>query len=449
MANFPKVEQALRTWVHDAIEFLYHTEPDVSPGLARWQLDSDGLFRKRERPTPVWQHGDLEAVRQLPSWHAVERALQDDERLRAHLDQLVGTAEGGRRFDVETAGRLVLPLPDEVSELDVAFARRYDNLDGFLASEEIQSVVVWPLPGMTSDQFPIQLQQDIELDVLSDDELAAVLNAEVLRPFFSDIPFDPTEDISERACLRYGYRLPKVIGGDVTSQKTLAAHQDRLNTIQENMEQVLALSFADPVAISGQASMHTDWLLLSGGVKFQQVPLTNAQRFRRVNLDTQAAMEVVDTWQRLRQPGLLQRQKALALALRRFSYQAYRQRAEDELVDILVAAEALYLSDLGPSELGFRFALRASAFSDVAKLGMTRREVFDMMKAAYNVRSKIVHGDEPKPKDMKVKDMPKLLPEFVQASEEVVRQGLKKALAEAASSKGKWPPDWDGLTLPN
>jgi hypothetical protein len=449
MANFDHLEQAMRGWVRDAIEYLSHTEPDLSPGLARWQRDSDGMFRKRERLVPVWQHRDLEGVQQLPSWRAVERALQEDDRLKAHLDQLVGTAEGGRRFDAEIAGRLVLPLPDEVSDLDVAFAERYGNLDGFLAADEIQSVVVWPLPGLTSEHFPIHLVQDIELDVLSDDELAGVLTAEVLRPFFSDVPFDPREDVSERACVRYRYRLPKVIGEVILSQEVFAAHQDRLNGIQENMEQVLALSFADPVAISGQASMHTDWRLLSGGVKFQRTPLTNAQRFRRVNLDSQTAMEIVETWQRLRQPGLLQRQKALALALRRLSYQAYRQRAEDEMVDILVAAEALYLSDLGPSELGFRLALRASALSDAAKLGMTRREVFDLMKAAYNVRSKIVHGDEPARKDMKVKGVPKPLPDFVQASEEVLRQGLRQALAQAAGPKGKWPPDWDGLTLPN
>src|SRR4249920_2746207 len=122
MANFDHLEQAMRGWVRDAIEYLSHTEPDLSPGLARWQRDSDGMFRKRERLVPVWQHRDLEGVQQLPSWRAVERALQEDDRLKAHLDQLVGTAEGGRRFDAEIAGRLVLPLPDEVSDLDVAFA---------------------------------------------------------------------------------------------------------------------------------------------------------------------------------------------------------------------------------------------------------------------------------------------------------------------------------------
>jgi hypothetical protein len=179
-------------------------------------------------------------------------------------------------------------------------------------------------------------------------------------------------------------------------------------------------------------------------VSFQEVPLTPVQRSRRMHLDRHASAQLVETWRLLRQPGLLQRQKALALALRRLGYQAHRQRVEDEMVDIMVAAEALYLSDLGPDELGFRLALRASALSDPQELGMTRRNVFDLMKSAYGVRSKIVHGDEPKPKDLKVKGAQVPLAEFVQATEEVVRQGLREALNRAAG----WPPDWDGMTLP-
>jgi hypothetical protein len=183
-------------------------------------------------------------------------------------------------------------------------------------------------------------------------------------------------------------------------------------------------------------------------VAFQQVPLTHAQRFRRIHLDEQASSEIVEIWRQLRQPGFLQKQKALALALRRLGYQAHRERVEDEMVDIMVAAEALYLSDLGPGELGFRLALRASALSDPEKLDMTRRNVFDLMKSAYDVRSKIVHGNTPRPRDLKVKGAPVPLADFVQATEEVVRQGLREGLNRAATPRVKWPPDWDGMTLP-
>jgi hypothetical protein len=450
MVNFEELEQALREWMREAVATLSAgPEPEVSHDLRRWQRDTDGIIRDRERLVRIWRHAEVDAVLQLPSWRAVERVFQEDDRLRAQLDQLVGTVQGGSHFDGETVARHVLPLPDEVGDLEAVFARSYGELVRFLAAQEIEHVVVWPLPGLTSSDFPITLEQDLELDIMSDEELTAVLNTEVLSLIFPRLGLLPP-DQDQQACLRYRYRLPKVIGGRDHQQaaEQVQAVEERLNEIRDTLEQVLALLFANPVAISGRASFLPEWMPHSGGVAFQQVPLTQAQRFRQMHLDHPASTGLVETWRRLRQPGLLQRNKAPALALRRLSYQAHRERVEDELVDILIAAEALYLSDVGYEELGFRLALRAAALSDPQKLGMTRRDVFDLMKSAYGVRSKIVHGQVPNPKDLKTKGAQVSLAEFVQAIEEVIRHGLQKALSRAASPKDKWPPDWDGMTLP-
>jgi len=35
-------------------------------------------------------------------------------------------------------------------------------------------------------------------------------------------------------------------------------------------------------------------------------------------------------------------------------YRTQRDRVDDELIDVMIAAEALYLSDVGSNELGFR-----------------------------------------------------------------------------------------------
>jgi hypothetical protein len=393
----------------------------------------------------MWPHAETEAVRQLPTWHAVE-VFQEDDRLRGQYEQLVGTAQGSRRFDGELAAQMVLPFPDEVNDLESVFARKYGDLDRFLSADDIGYVVVWPLSGLTSSEFPILLEPNLEIGLMSDEELTAVLNTGVLRPTFPGVPLlFPEQD--QQACLRYRYGLPKIIGEmeAATMSEDLMKREVRLNEIRETMEQVLALLFTEPVAVSGRVSIHTDRSPLFGSMSYQEVPRTPSQRSRKMYLDQQAGAELVESWRQVRQPGLLQKQKALALALRRLGYQAHRQRVEDEMVDIMVAAEALYLSDLGPDELGFRLALRASALSDPQRLNMTRRNVFDLMKSAYGVRSKIVHGDEPKARDLKVKDVQVSLVKFVQATEEVVRQGLREALNRATG----WPPDWDGLTLPN
>jgi hypothetical protein len=97
VANFPELEQAMRAWVREAaVRLSDGSEPDISPGLRRWQRDSDGILRQRERPVRVWRHAEAEAVRQLPSWRAVEQAFQKDDRLRAQLDQLGGAGRANR-----------------------------------------------------------------------------------------------------------------------------------------------------------------------------------------------------------------------------------------------------------------------------------------------------------------------------------------------------------------
>jgi hypothetical protein len=99
MAHFNKLKRALRRWVHEAVAHLASgPEPDTTHDVPRWQRDSDGVFRDRERLVRVWSHSELESLQQLPSWRVVEQALQDDNRLRAQLNQLVGTAHGSRRL---------------------------------------------------------------------------------------------------------------------------------------------------------------------------------------------------------------------------------------------------------------------------------------------------------------------------------------------------------------
>jgi hypothetical protein len=64
---------------------------------------------------------------------------------------------------------------------------------------------------------------------------------------------------------------------------------------------------------------------------YQRVSLTQGQRFRQMHLDEQTSADIANTWRQLRQPGLLEKHKDLALGLRRLNYQAHRERVEDEM----------------------------------------------------------------------------------------------------------------------
>ncbi len=130
--------------------------------------------------------------------------------------------------------------------------------------------------------------------------------------------------------------------------------------------------------------------------------------------------------------------------MRRFSYACERERDDDRIVDLMIAAESLFLSDSGGEkdrgEIRFRLALRSAYF--VESPAYTRRQIFNHMKAAYDLRSAIVHGDG-RLSAKRLKDprgTPVALPAFCSATAELLRIALKGAIEEV-HKRGKWPLD--------
>jgi hypothetical protein len=81
---------------------------------------------------------------------------------------------------------------------------------------------------------------------------------------------------------------------------------------------------------------------------------------------------------------------SLGVALRRFNSANERLKDEDRLLDLIIAMEALLLRGDEQNELGFRFALRGTALISDKKI---RKEIFSNLKSAYDLRSRIVHGE--------------------------------------------------------
>jgi Apea-like HEPN len=141
-----------------------------------------------------------------------------------------------------------------------------------------------------------------------------------------------------------------------------------------------------------------------------------------------------------------------ANALRRFSYASDRDRDDDRLVDLMIAAESIFLSDTGApqerGELRYRLALRAAFFIDAPD--STRIAVFKHMKRAYDVRSAIVHGGGEVGNDLlkSLKETPISLKEFVEVTRKLVRSAIKKRI-EMAAAKGNFNIDWDSLIIPS
>jgi hypothetical protein len=453
MTEFPALREALQVWVQEAVTMLAADTDAAYEGIdtPEWKCDADGIFRNIARPMDGWDFHKLRQLQQLTSWPQVEKAFHENDRLSRQIDDVVGTILGGIRLEPYNFAVRLIPRPSELDRASEIFEQRYAELEAYLITDEIEFKTIWPIPGLIVANLPIELESGIVLDAMSDRELTMALRTEMLRPPFPSQPLLKAEP-RDRTCIRYQYRLAKRIGSHEKDASTQFQElQQRLQDIRATIEESLVLVLPAAIMTAGQFGIAGEqWSPNSGGVQYHQATMPRSAHWRRIELDAKDVSELQEVWKQVSQKDLLARQKGIPLALRRLSYQAQRERPEDELLDIMIAAEALYLAELGGEwergDLRFRVALRAAVWADDTLLGMTKREVLKLMKSAYDARSKIAHGGSLDRKAVKIKGQRVELTELVKVTRTVVAVGCRKAVAAAASGSG-WPPDWDTLVL--
>jgi len=133
-------------------------------------------------------------------------------------------------------------------------------------------------------------------------------------------------------------------------------------------------------------------------------------------------------------------------SIRRFGFAADRTRADDEIVDLMIAAESLLMQrgdEKYRGEIRFRLSVRAASL--LADTPEQRLSAFRFMRRAYDARSKIVHGGTLSESHLVGLDGSQLSVDgFADSLEDAVRKALHKAMDRLASGEG-FPPDWDSL----
>ena len=142
--------------------------------------------------------------------------------------------------------------------------------------------------------------------------------------------------------------------------------------------------------------------------------------------------------------------KTLAYAIDSFSSACSHGFTERALVDLTIAAEAIFLSGVA-EEATYRLSLRAAYF--MADTPDKRHYFFNHFREVYDVRSWIVHGKTrgtPRcvrqlMKGSAVRTEEKAIGIVVSSFEDVIRGALVKATELA--ERGEWPPDWESMIL--
>ena len=132
--------------------------------------------------------------------------------------------------------------------------------------------------------------------------------------------------------------------------------------------------------------------------------------------------------------------KKLQIPIDRWIKSKTYQSPEDQIIDLVIALESLYLSGIdSKTELRFRFSLHAAWH--LGKNKAHRKELMKEFKAIYDWRSRVVHTGKLPNKTKKTPFTRQEITEFIKKAQDLCRDSILKILNE-----GKFP-DWDSLIL--
>jgi hypothetical protein len=197
-------------------------------------------------------------------------------------------------------------------------------------------------------------------------------------------------------------------------------------------------------ALGIQAAGHVTWVdafFVDGAMSYMVLPRTRF--WGKYELSEKEIPLLLELWRLMEENA-----GRYSFSIHRFNLAFERRLLADRIVDLVIAAESLFLSDLGVrdrGELRFRFALRAARFIEHPVYG--ERDVLQIMRRAYDARSAVVHGGTPEDTRLPSAESA-ALPIFIDAVEELVRLGLRKALLMGEDGvKLRQAGYWDDLIL--
>jgi hypothetical protein len=435
-----QTERVLHDFIREAVRRLsealndagYQSAPTFDDDI-RLERGDDGNFRERKkrirtlRPTfsAEWLHS-------LPDYEQCVECLRSDEVVGPHLDRFLGTSEGSRRLEAENiATRLIYAMLDDEGSLTFTsekFHSKWRELADFFSADRIAYKTVAPLPYLVAPTFPLRLNDELVLDRLTEDEVTRCYQVGVIRP--NSLQF-PLVYGGMAVGIRRTTLLPKLIRRGVEPLGLAEAEDEGSFGKRPPLRGDLTI---DDVLSAFRLFKHTQ-LRCPGLAIWTDAPWLAGTLHSRIlgrwpyglrfELSEDEAPQLLELWHLLEEGGAVR----FDFVIRRFNLAFDRALLDDRIVDLVIAAEALFLGDLDDQfrgELRFRFALRAAKF--IEHPSYSEREVFGVMLRAYDARSAIVHGGSPK-KTHLPGNRSADLPTFTDAIEDLVRLGLRKALS--------------------
>jgi hypothetical protein len=259
--------------------------------------------------------------------------------------RLVPRSSPTRQEPQQLADRILWELARHAEALTFdadTFDESFERLIADLERTEYELPIVAPLPGVKCAHCPIELEPGLEIDLLSDDEVAWCLRAGLIDTF------GPVAHamVGEVVAIRMQLALPKIVGDErPAADASLELERQVLGRGLAVIHALRAFKrgrFSTPgyVSLMNQAG---------SGARFG--PLEGAGALRRVGGDYELTRDDIAAFESFWPQFVEATKRSLtAGAIRRFSYAADRERADDRLTDLVIAGETLFLGDTGEAQ---------------------------------------------------------------------------------------------------
>jgi hypothetical protein len=441
---------ALRAYALRSLETLRVSEWTLPPIHLRdwgWQPREQSFFvyqSSENTPIPLLPP-DAGLLHGLPEFAACLEALRAHPVIGERLDTLVGSAISAARLEAEHIPDNVLyAMLRDQTDLEFhepSFDRAADELIAWLTRSESVHTTVAPLSGVIAESTPIVLEPGIEIDVMSDAEVIDCLTTGIL----GGVGSMGHSQVGPRIALRIRESLPLAIGDEHPdrndSQKPQAAWE-RWRALGEAVVFALRLLKSGIVSSPGFVSKGDAYRGMRGG-SFTPSITPRHSVFESYRLNTSDSAALIALWSQMRSPRV-RPSGPLDTAIRRFGFAGERARTEDQIIDLMIAAEALFLPGEDRGESAHKLSLRAGLLLGDGE--HSAQDVATLMRRAYDARSRLAHGARLKP--LKLPDgSPATLPEYVEIVGDYMRQALRQLIEAAAESRPSPVDDWDSFTF--
>jgi hypothetical protein len=398
---------------------------------------------------PDWSIRTLQAWRRieaLPEYKAVLQAIDNEPVVASHMNTLVGAPTLAMRMEPDSLVRSILSRvlksagqpPIDVELFNTAYS---DVVDG-LASPTLERSVIAPLAGFDSDVDSLFLSPSVAIRRLTEAEIGRAIDLDlVLSPFGPGRPiFNPPTFAVE-----FKQVVSKRVGDQSATTEEATRMQQEADDALTSAISALRLFKAGTVDISGHFESYSLFFLRGGG----SYRSSETRRYPGQPTYWVATSELEDlkSFYKSSDSSHVKRSKGLAMAIRRFGFSSDRSRADDQIVDLMIAAEALFIGSDNAAERGeqrYRMSLRAASFTPTDD--WSRRELYSLYRTAYDARSTVAHGGTVE--KCKLPDGTEVpLQEFVVVVQQQLRRAVRRAIEQSAASRMQFSVDWENLLL--